>query len=246
MFVGGMPEAVKSFATNKDMAEVRRLQNAIIAGYKEDFSKYTESYNVPKINAVWNSLPTQLAKENKKFTYKDVQKGARAREYEAAVEWLTLTGLVYKIHKITKPDLPISGYEEASAFKLYMIDTGLLCAKAMLDAKTIIEGNKIFEEFKGALTEQYVLQELKIKDNLPITYWGTDNGTAEIDFVIQDKDMVIPIEVKATVNLKAKSLASYRQKYEPIKAVRTSLAGFEENNGLFNLPLYMIESLVEK
>lgn len=245
MFVGGMPEAVKSFATNKDMAEVRRLQNAIITGYKEDFSKYTESYNVPKINAVWNSLPTQLAKENKKFTYKDVQKGARAREYEAAVEWLTLTGLVYKIHKITKPDLPISGYEEASAFKLYMIDTGLLCAKAMLDAKTIIEGNKIFEEFKGALTEQYVLQELKIKDNLPITYWGTDNGTAEIDFVIQDKDMVIPIEVKATVNLKAKSLASYRQKYEPIKAVRTSLAGFEENNGLFNLPLYMIESLVE-
>lgn len=245
MFVGGMPEAVKSFATNKDMAEVRRLQNAIISGYKEDFSKYTESYNVPKINAVWNSLPTQLAKENKKFTYKDVQKGARAREYEAAVEWLTLTGLVYKIHKITKPDLPISGYEEASAFKLYMIDTGLLCAKAMLDAKTIIEGNKIFEEFKGALTEQYVLQELKIKDNLPITYWGTDNGTAEIDFVIQDKDMVIPIEVKATVNLKAKSLASYRQKYEPIKAVRTSLAGFEENNGLFNIPLYMIESLVE-
>ena len=245
MFVGGMPEAVKSFATNKDMTEVRRLQNAIIAGYKEDFSKYTESYNVPKINAVWNSLPTQLAKENKKFTYKDVQKGARAREYEAAVEWLTLTGLVYKIHKITKPDLPISGYEESSAFKLYMIDTGLLCAKAVLDAKTIIEGNKIFEEFKGALTEQYVLQELKIKDNLPITYWGTDNGTAEIDFVIQDKDMVIPIEVKATVNLKAKSLASYRQKYEPIKAVRTSLAGFEENNGLFNLPLYMIESLVE-
>ncbi len=245
MFVGGMPEAVKSFAENKDMAEVRRLQNAIIVGYKEDFSKYTESYNVPKINAVWNSLPTQLAKENKKFTYKDVQKGARAREYEAAIEWLTLTGLVYKIHKITKPDLPISGYEEASAFKLYMIDTGLLCAKAMLDAKTIIEGNKIFEEFKGALTEQYVLQELKIKDNLPIAYWGTDNGMAEIDFVIQDKDMVIPIEVKATVNLKAKSLASYRQKYNPIKAVRTSLAGFEENNGLFNIPLYMIENLVE-
>jgi len=245
MFVGGMPEAVKAFAANRDMAEVRRLQNAIIAGYKEDFSKYTLPHNVPKINAVWNSLPTQLAKENKKFTYKDIQKGARAREYEAAVEWLTLTGLVYKIHKITKPDLPISGYEEASAFKLYMVDTGLLCAKAMLDAKTIIEGNKIFEEFKGALTEQYVLQELKIKDNLPIAYWGTDNGSAEVDFVIQDKDTVIPIEVKATVNLKAKSLASYRQKYQPLKAVRTSLAGYEENNGLCNIPLYMIENLVE-
>lgn len=245
MFVGGMPEVVKFFADNKDMTEVRKIQNAILTGYTEDFSKYTEPHNVPKITAVWNSLPSQLAKENKKFTYKDVQKGARAREYEAAVEWLTLTGLVYKIHKITKPDLPISGYEESSAFKLYMIDTGLLCAKAMLDAKTIIEGNKIFEEFKGALTEQYVLQELKIKDNLPITYWGTDNGTAEVDFVIQDKDMVIPIEVKATINLKAKSLASYRQKYKPIKAVRTSLAGFEENNGLFNIPLYMIENLVE-
>ena len=129
--------------------------------------------------------------------------------------------------KITKPNLPISSYENASTFKLYMIDTGLLCAKAMLDAKTIIEGNKIFEEFKGALSEQYVLQELKIKDNLPVAYWGTSNGMAEIDFVIQDKDKVIPIEVKSTINLKAKSLASYRQKYKPIKAVRTSLAGYE-------------------
>lgn len=245
MFVGGMPEVVKSFALNKDMTEVRRLQNAILSGYQEDFSKYTESHNVPKITSVWNSLPTQLAKENKKFAYKDIQKGARAREYEAAVGWLNLTGLVYKINRISKPYLPISGYEEISAFKLYMIDTGLLCAKAMLDAKTIIEGNKIFEEFKGALTEQYVLQELKIKDNLPITYWGLSNGRAEVDFVIQDKDKVIPIEVKATINLKAKSLASYRQKYEPMKAVRTSLAGYEENKGLFNIPLYMIESLVE-
>ena len=244
MFIGGMPEAVKSFVENKDMTEVRRLQNAIIGGYKEDFSKYTESGNVLKITAVWNSLPTQLAKENKKFLYKNIQKGARAREYETALEWLTLTGLVYKVHKITKPDLPLCGYEDGSAFKMYMIDTGLLCAKAMLDAKTIIEGNRIFEEFKGALTEQYVLQELKIKDNLPINYWGTDNGTAEIDFVVQDKDKVIPIEVKAAINLKAKSLASYRQKYQPLKAVRTSLATYEENNGLFNIPLYMIENLI--
>lgn len=245
MFVGGMPEVVQSFALNRDTAEVRRLQNAILSGYQEDFSKYTEPRNVPKITSVWNSLPTQLAKENKKFTYKDVRKGARAREYGTAVEWLTLTGLVYKINKITKPNLPISSYENASTFKLYMIDTGLLCAKAMLDAKTIIEGNKIFEEFKGALSEQYVLQELKIKDNLPVAYWGTSNGMAEIDFVIQDKDKVIPIEVKSTINLKAKSLASYRQKYKPIKAVRTSLAGYEENNGLLNIPLYMIENLVE-
>ena len=245
MFVGGMPEVVKFFADNKDMTEVRKIQNAILTGYAEDFSKYTESSNVAKITAVWNSIPTQLAKENKKFTYKDIQSGARAREYEAAVEWLALTGLVYIVHKITKPDLPISGYEDSSAFKMYMIDTGLLCAKALLEAKTIIEGNRIFEEFKGALTEQYVLQELKIKDNLPIAYWGTDSGTAEVDFVIQDKEKIIPIEVKASVNLKAKSLASYRQKYNPQKVIRTSLAGFEENNGLFNIPLYMIKNAAE-
>ena len=244
MFVGGMPEVVKYFANNKDMAEVRNIQNAILAGYKEDFSKYTESSNVAKITAVWNSIPSQLAKENNKFVYKDVKQGARAREYEAAVDWLNLTGLIYKVNKITKPDLPISGYEENSAFKLYMLDTGLLGAKAMLDAKTIIDGNKIFEEFKGALTEQYVLQELKNYDDIPVTYWGTDTGTAEVDFVIQKTNQVIPIEVKASTNLKAKSLATYRQKYQPEKSIRTSLAGFEINEGLYNVPLYMMENIL--
>ena len=244
MFVGGMPEVVKYFANNKDMAEVRNIQNAILAGYKEDFSKYTESSNVAKITAVWNSIPSQLAKENNKFVYKDVKQGARAREYEAAVDWLNLTGLIYKVNKITKPDLPISGYEENSAFKLYILDTGLLGAKAMLDAKTIIDGNKIFEEFKGALTEQYVLQELKNYDDIPVTYWGTDTGTAEVDFVIQKTNQVIPIEVKASTNLKAKSLATYRQKYQPEKSIRTSLAGFEINEGLYNVPLYMMENIL--
>ena len=244
MFVGGMPEVVKYFANNKDMAEVRNIQNAILAGYKEDFSKYTESSNVAKITAVWNSIPSQLAKENNKFVYKDVKQGARAREYEAAVDWLNLTGLIYKVNKITKADLPISGYEENSAFKLYMLDTGLLGAKAMLDAKTIIDGNKIFEEFKGALTEQYVLQELKNYDDIPVTYWGTDTGTAEVDFVIQKTNQVIPIEVKASTNLKAKSLATYRQKYQPEKSIRTSLAGFEINEGLYNIPLYMMENIL--
>ena len=245
MFVGGMPEVVKYFANNKDMAEVRNIQNAILTGYKEDFSKYTESSNVAKITAVWNSIPSQLAKENNKFVYKDVKQGARAREYEAAVDWLNLTGLIYKVNKITKPDLPILGYEETSAFKLYMLDTGLLCAKAMLDAKTIIDGNKIFEEFKGALTEQYVLQELKNYDSIPVAYWGADTGTAEIDFVIQKTNQVIPIEVKASTNLKAKSLAVYRQKYQPAKSIRTSLAGFEINDGLYNIPLYLIENILQ-
>lgn len=244
MFVGGMPEAVKAFAENKDMLEVRRIQNAILTGYQEDFSKYTESSNVAKITAVWNSLPSQLAKENQKFTYKDVQPGARAREYEAAVDWLDLTGLVYKVKKITKPDLPISSYEDNSAFKLYMLDVGLLCAKSLLDARVIIEGDKIFEEFKGSLTEQYVLQELKLNEHLPINYWGNDNGSAEIDFIIQKSNLVIPIEVKASCNLKAKSLSSYRKKYEPKISIRSSLAGYEVNNGLFNIPLYMIENVL--
>lgn len=244
MFVGGMPEVVKYFANNKDVAEVRRIQNAILEGYKEDFSKYTESSNVAKITAVWDSIPSQLAKENNKFVYKDVKHSARAREYESAVNWLNLTGLIYKVNKITKPDLPIIGYEENSAFKLYMLDIGLLCAKAMLDTKTIIEGNKIYEEFKGALTEQYVLQELKNYDDIPVTYWGADTGTAEVDFVIQKANLVIPIEVKASTNLKAKSLASYRQKYQPKKSIRTSLAGFEINDGLYNIPLYMMENIL--
>ena len=244
MFVGGMPEVVKAFANGKDIAEVRRIQNAILEGYKEDFSKYTESSNVAKITAVWNSIPSQLAKENNKFVYKDVKQGARAREYESAVDWLNLTGLIYKVNRITKPDLPIVGYEETSAFKLYMLDTGLLCAKAMLDAKTIIEGNKIFEEFKGSLTEQYVLQELKCYNDMPIAYWGADTGKAEVDFVIQKANLVIPVEVKSSTNLKAKSLASYRQKYAPEKSIRTSLAGFEINDNLYNIPLYLIENIL--
>lgn len=154
-----------------------------------------------------------------------------------------MCGLIYKIPRITKPDLPLKSYNDNSAFKIYIIDIGLLCAKAMLDAKTIIEGNKIFEEFKGSLAEQYVLQELKTLNDITITYWSKESGTAEVDFVIQHKMQIIPIEVKATVNLKARSLASYRNQYHPEKSVRTSLADFEINNGLYNIPLYLVENL---
>ena len=243
--IGGMPEAVQVWVNEKNIELVERVQQNILKAYESDFSKHTQNNEANKISLIWNSIPSQLAKENKKFLYQTIKEGARAREYEGALNWLNDANLIYKVYNVTKTDLPLIAYNDLSAFKIYMNDVGLLRNMANLDSRIVIEGDRLFEEFKGALTEQYVLQELKIKDNLPIAYWGTDNGTAEIDFVIQDKDMVIPIEVKATVNLKAKSLASYRQKYEPKKAVRTSLAGFEENNGLFNIPLYMIESLVE-
>lgn len=242
-FVGGMPEAVLSFAQNKNFEDVREIQNQILEGYRQDFSKYTESRSVARITSVWNSVPAQLAKENKKFSYQMVEKGARAREYEMALEWLVLCGLVYKIHRITKPDLPLSAYEDSAAFKLYMLDTGLLCAKAKLNAQTIIDGNAVFEEFKGSLTEQYVLQELKAQKELSIAYWSKKSGTAKVDFIIQNNSEIIPVEVKASVNLKAKSLASYREQYQPEKAVRTSLADFEINNGLYNIPLYLIENI---
>ena len=190
--------------------------------------------------AVWQSMPAQLAKENKKFTYKNIQHGARAREYENAIEWLLLTGLIYKINRITKPDLHLLSYQDNSAFKLYLLDTGLLSALSLLNAQTIIDGNDIFTEFKGALTEQFVLQELKSNHHLPIAYWCAETGVAEIDFIVQYQQNIIPIEVKSSINLKAKSLMSYRQKYHPHIAIRTSLAGLEINQELHNIPLYGI------
>lgn len=243
LFVGGMPEAVRSFAKNKNFDDVRDIQIQILEGYRQDFSKYTEARSVARITSVWDCIPAQLAKENKKFSYQVIEKGARAREYEMALEWLVLCGLVYRIQRITKPDLPLSAYEDSSAFKLYMLDTGLLCAKARLNVQTIIDGNVVFEEFKGSLTEQYVLQELKAQKELYIAYWSKKSGMAEVDFVIQNNSQLVPVEVKASVNLKAKSLASYREQYKPEKAVRTSLADFEINNGLYNIPLYLIENI---
>lgn len=243
MFLGGMPEVVSCYIRHQNFEKARDIQNQILTGYKSDFSKYTQSYNVTRINAVWNSLPAQLSKENKKFSYNKIAAGARAREYEMAIEWLLLCGLVYKINRITKPDLPLAAYKDESVFKLFMIDIGLLGALASLDAKTIIDGHSIFEEFKGALSEQYVLQELIPLKELPLAYWSSEKSQNEIDFVFQHANQIIPLEVKASVNLKAKSLAAYREKYHQTIAVRTSLADFEINAGLYNIPLYLIENI---
>ena len=238
-FVGGMPEVVQSFIDNRDFKEVRTIQEEIIASYNSDFSKHTDSNTAERISMVWNSISSQLAKENKKFIYNAIKTGARAKDFEIALAWLRDSGLVYKVTRISKPNLPIKAYEDIDIFKLYMVDVGLLGALSNLSAKAILEENRIFMEFKGALTEQYVLQQLKINQN-NLYYWTSKSNVAEVDFVTQVEDYVIPIEVKATVNLKAKSLQQYRKDYSPEKSVRTSLADFEINNGLYNIPLYLI------
>lgn len=240
LYVGGMPEVVSIYAQSRDFSEVRRVQLQIIQGYENDFSKYTAPRDVPRIHAVWNSVPFQLARENRKFVYKYLGEGARAREYEMAVEWLILCGLLHRVRRISKPGVPLAAYESPNAFKLYGIDCGLLGAMARLDSRSMVENNAIFEEFKGALTEQFVLQELLSSTDWKLAYWEPENGMAEVDFVAQAGNEVIPIEVKAGVNLRARSLASYRARYEPTVSLRSSLAPLEYNSGLWNIPLYLV------
>lgn len=240
LYVGGMPEVVSIYAQTRDFAAVRRVQQQILMGYENDFSKYTAARDVPRIHAVWNSVPVQLARDNRKFVYKHLGAGARAREYEMAVEWLILCGLLHRVPRICKPGIPLSAYASPSAFKLYGLDCGLLGALSRLDSMSLIAGNAVFEEFKGALTEQFVLQELLCSTDWAFAWWEPESGTAEVNFVVQMEQGVIPLEVKAGVNLRARSLASYRARYAPPFAMRSSLAPLEFNEGLWNIPLYLI------
>ena len=239
-FIGGMPEVVSTFAKNKDFAEARDLQNKILQAYELDFSKHASNEIVPRIRMLWNSIPSQLAKENKKFIYGAIKSGARAKEYELALEWLIDCGLVHQIKRVTKPAIPLKAYEDFTAFKLFLVDVGLLVAMGNVDAKSIIDGNALFQEFKGALTEQYVLQQLLINPQLSIYYWAAENATAEIDFLIQNEGKLTPIEVKAEENLKAKSLKLFYDKFKVEKAIRTSMSDYREEEWLINLPLYAI------
>ena len=212
-YVGGMPEIVQDFVENKDFESVRNLQKEILSAYEEDFTKHIPTNTVAKIRLLWKSIPAQLSKENKKFIYGAAKEGARARDFEAALSWLINSGLVYRVNKITKPDLPITAYEDFNSFKLFVLDVGLLGAMTDLQADTIIDGNRIFEEFKGAIAEQYVLQQFKTIKDLPVFYWSNETSRAEIDFVIQIKSDVVPVEVKAERNLQAKSLKVYMEKF---------------------------------
>ena len=239
-FVGGMPEAVASFAKdNSDYTEVRRIQNRLLLAYEQDFSKHAPNESVPRIRMLWDSVPAQLAKENKKFIYGLIRQGARAKEFELAMQWLLDCGMIHKTNRITKPGMPLSAYQD-NAFKLYMLDVGLLAAKSNLNAKSLLEGNQIFEEFKGALTEQYVQQQLLSCVGARPYYWSATKGSAEVDFVLQYGMEVVPLEVKAEENLKARSLKSYVEQFSPKHAVRTSMSDFRREEWLTNLPLYAI------
>ena len=242
-FVGGMPEAVQSFAENKDFNEVREIQRRILAAYEQDFSKHVPNEIVPRLRMLWNSIPSQLAKENKKFIYRLVREGARAKEYETAIMWLCDCGLVHKVSRVNTAGIPLRAYEDLKAFKLFLVDVGLLGCMAGLRQRTLLDGNALFVEFKGALTEQYVCQQLKTIENLDVYYYTNDRGSCEVDFVVDTGERIVPVEVKAEINLKAKSLKTYREKFSPEVAVRTSMADYKKEDWLVNLPLYAIDQI---
>ena len=233
-----MPEAVLTFINQKDFKKVREKQLGILAAYEQDFSKHAPHDIVPRIRLVWQSLPSQLAKENRKFIYGNLKNGGRAREFELAIEWLTDVGLVHKVSRCNKPAMPLIAYAALSDFKLYLLDVGLLAAMGNIDIQTFIAEQSLFEEFKGALAEQYVLQQFKSVEQLPIYYWTAERATAKVDFLIQYQHRIIPVEVKAAENLKAKSLKAYHQKFNPEISIRTSLADYRKEDWLINLPLY--------
>lgn len=242
-YVGGMPEVVQAFADDRDFNEVREIQRRILEAYEQDFSKHAPNEVVPRIRMLWNNIPAQLTKENKKFIYGLIKEGGRAKEYELAMLWLTDCGLVHKVHRVAAPSLPLKAYEDLKAFKLFLLDVGLLSCMVGLRQDVLLDGNVLFKEFKGALTEQYVLQQLKTIRGLNVYYWTADRGTAEVDFVVDNGTDVIPIEVKAEVNLQAKSLKVYRDKFQPKMSVRTSMADYKREGWLLNLPLWAVEAV---
>lgn len=242
-YVGGMPEVVYNFSANKDFNEAREIQGWILDAYEQDFSKHAPNDVFPRIRMLWNSIPSQLIKENKKFIYGLIKEGARAKEYEMALLWLTDCGLVHMVNRVTAPSLPLKAYEDLKAFKLYLLDVGLLSCMVRLRQDVLLDRNELFKEFKGALTEQYVLQQLKTLKNINTYYWTNDRNSAEVDFVIDNGENVIPLEVKAEVNLQAKSLKTFREKFNPKISLRTSMADYKKEDWLINLPLYAIGTI---
>jgi predicted AAA+ superfamily ATPase len=237
---GGMPEAVVALLERENVEKTQQSLQNILNAYSMDFSKHAENKDIPKINHLWSSIPSQLARDNKKFLYQSVRNGARAREYEEALLWLSHTGLVHRVTRVSKPGLPLSAYDDLSAFKLYLIDVGLLRRLSLLDPMAIREGNRLFTEFKGALTENYVLQHLITNfEGLP-RYW-TSGNEAEVDFLVQFKNEIIPIEVKSDENVRGKSLTAYHKLYQPPLRIRYSLRNLTKDEGLLNIPLFMAD-----
>jgi len=237
---GGMPEAVVALLDKQDIEKTQQVLQDILSAYSLDFSKHAENREIPKINHLWASIPSQLARDNKKFIYQTVKHGARAREYEDALLWISQAGLVHRIFRISKPGLPLSAYDDLSAFKLYLIDVGLLRRLSFLDPIAVREGNRLFTEFKGALTENFVLQHLVPHFEVAPRYWNSGNQ-AEVDFIIQTKNEIIPIEVKSDENIRSKSLTVYNELYNPSIRLRYSLKNLKKDEGLLNIPLFMVD-----
>ena len=244
-YIGGMPEVVQTFIDTDDFYEVRDVQKNLLKYYEEDFSKHAPKAVVPRIMMVWNSIPSQLAKENRKFIYGCMRDGARAKDFELAIQWLEDAGLIIRSYRITKPDIPLIAYMEMNSFKMFTLDVGLLGAKADIHAKVLLDGCRIFEEFKGALTEQFVVQQLKTSDR-ELYYYSTENSSGEIDFVIQQEMRCIPIEVKAEENLRARSLRAFCDKYKPEIAIRSSMSNYREQDWMVNVPLYVLDKYLDK
>ncbi|MDY2629546.1 MAG: ATP-binding protein [Lachnospiraceae bacterium] len=244
-YVGGMPEVVQTYLDTDDLSEVRLLQKELLLYYANDFSKHAPVAVVPRIQMVWNSISMQLAKENRKFLYGMLREGARAKDFELAIQWLLDCGLIHKSYRVLKPGMPLISCMEMSHFKMFMLDVGLLAAQGDLDARTLLEGNRIFQEFKGALTEQFVAQEL-VSEGIDLYYYSAENSSGEIDFIIQRGMQVIPVEVKAEENLQAKSLQAFCRKYAPEKAIRTSMADYREQEWMVNVPLYALAQYAAK
>lgn len=240
-FVGGMPEAVKTYVERGDIWEVRSIHSKIIDAYRNDMSKHVPKQQVQRINMVWNSIPSQLARDNKKFIYGALRKGARANDFEIAIQWLVDSGLVHKVHRISKPVVPLKFYEDMASFKLFLLDCGLLGALSETPPEQILIGDNVFEEYKGAFTENYVLQQLKSLPRTFVYYYCNDNSTLEIDFVVQHEAHVIPIEVKAEENLRAKSLRQFVTDNSGLHGVRFSMSDYREQDWLTNVPLWAVK-----
>lgn len=244
-YIGGMPEVIQTYIDTDDLYEVREIQKNLLKYYEEDFSKHAPKEVVPRIMMVWNSIPSQLAKENRKFIYGSMREGARAKDFEMAIQWLEDAGLIIRSYRITKPDIPLIAYMEMNSFKMFTLDVGLLAAKANISAKVLLDGCKIFEEFKGALTEQFVAEQLKASDR-ELYYYSTENSSGEIDFIIQQEMYCIPIEVKAEENLRARSLKAFCEKYNPQIAIRSSMSNYREQDWMVNVPLYVLDKYLDK
>jgi predicted AAA+ superfamily ATPase len=243
MYTGGMPEAVLTYVETHDLEKVRHVQVNILHAYEADFSKHAPHELVPRIRLVWQQIVAQLAKENKKFIYGMLRDGARAKDFEMAIQWLVDAGLLIKCHRVSKPEMPLIAYQDGTAFKLYLHDVGLLLAMTHMGSRILVEGDALFIQFNGALAEQFVIQQFKTKFANSIFYWTNDRSTSEVDFILQSPTEIIPIEVKSGINLKAKSFKLFCEKYKPTIAVRTSLADYKHEEWIQNIPLWAIESI---